>query len=858
MRIRIVLLLAAVLFCLAGSAQKKKKKDPDKPDIETPQKDTTKPKSSSPSAKGPKPYSEVVSGEAVTANGFIIVHKVKDKYYFEIPDSILNRDILIVNRIARAAAGSKAGFFGYRGDQIGSKVVRFEKGPENKIFLQTISFSDIALDSSENGMYHSLKNNNLQPLAASFDIQAFSEDSGSVVIDLTQFINGDNEILFFDSRTKRNAGVSSLLNDRSYIIGVKAFPLNVEIRTMKTYRRTTPAGTTGSSSGSVSVSSGSFSELATYELNSSFVMLPKNPMKPRYFDNRVGYFAVSTTDFDANPQGIKKVSMAVRWRLEPKDEDIEKYKRGELVEPKKPIVYYIDPTTPKKWVPYLIQGINDWQAAFEQAGFKNAIIGREAPVDDSTWSLDDARNSAIVYKPSTVANAIGPNVHDPRSGEIIESHISWYHNVMELLRNWYFIQASVNDPRGQKMEFSDELMGQLIRFVSSHEIGHTLGLRHNFGSSSTVPVENLRSQKWLDQHGHTPSVMDYARFNYVAQPEDKISPSGIYPHIGEYDRWAIQWGYTWLPQFKSAPDELGFLNKMVSDSMKNNPRLFFGIESDPDDPRNQREDLGDNAMIAGEYGIRNLKRIMPNILKWTRTENEDYDNAKTIYSQLVMQFNRYMGHVSKNIGGREWTPSVVEQDKPVYTYTSKQRQKEAMRFLQAQLFTTPEWLIDKNLFSYIGTDQVEIISRIQRTGVSRLLNVRTLNNLVQFDMMDPDDAYTVNEFLGDLKNGIWTELKSGKPITIYRRNLQKAYVESLVRLIKPPKNTLTIQISLGSTLRAPQTIDGGDAISIVKGHARTLIGEINAAISRKTDPVTKMHLQDVKERLQNALDPRVE
>lgn len=856
MRSKILILSLGLLCCFSGMAQKRTPRT--QPDTTVnQQKDTSLPKAPPKVKKEPKPYEKVITKDAVTANGFIIVHKVSDEYFFEIPDSILNRDILVVNRINKAAAGSRSGFFGYGGDQIGKQVIQFTLGPDNKVFLKTISFGEVAADSTPDGMYHSLKNSNLQPLEAGFEIAAFSKDHKGVVIDVTKYISGDNEVLFFDSRVKRIAGLSGLLSDRSYIVGIKAFPMNVEIRTMKTYMRNPSSSSAGRGQQSAVISGSSTSSPATYELNSSLVMLPKEPMKPRYFDNRVGFFTTSTTDFDANPQGIKKISMAVRWRLEPKDEDIEKYKRGELVEPKKQIVYYIDPATPRKWVPYLIQGVNDWQKAFEQAGFKNAIVAKEAPTGDSTWSLDDARHSAIVYKPSSIANASGPNVNDPRSGEIIESHINWYHNVMELVRNWYMIQAGVNDLRAQRMEFSDSLMGDLIRFVSSHEVGHTLGLRHNYGASSTVPVENLRNKKWLSLHGHTPSIMDYARFNYVAQPEDNLLPSEIYPHIGEYDRWAIQWGYTWLPQFKTAEEETPFLNKIVIDSLTANPRLFFGTETDPNDPRNQNEDLGDNAMVASAYGIKNLKRMMPLLLKWTRTPNEDYTNAATIYGQLVAQFNRYMGHVSKNVGGIEWTPSVVEQGKAVYAYTPRQKQKTAIQFLQKQLFTTPDWLIDRNLFSLIGTSQINIITGAQKAALGRLLNTRTLSNLVQFTMFEPDHAYTVPAMLDDLKNGIWSELKTHQAIDIYRRNLQKAYVESLIALVKPSKIVITTQPALAGPGATTPTIDDNDAISNVKGHIRSLESEIRAAIPLTRDTQTKLHLQDVSERLKNSLDPSI-
>ena len=846
-RIKVPILLLAISLVSYGSfAQKKLPGTP--PTVQSGDSDSTKSKAPAKKTSEPKPYAEVITAKAITANGFFKVHKVEDKYYFEIPDSLLNRDVLVVNRIAKAAAGNRVSMMGYGGDQIGKNVIQFSKGPSNKLFLKSISFQEVASDTTENGMSRSLMNSNLQPLEASFDIKAFSPNKDGVVFDVTDYINGDNDILFFDGRVKKSFSLTQLLADRSYIQEIKAFPMNVEIKTMKTYMKTSPPSPGNPMSGS--------SSPITYELNSSMVLLPKVPMQPRYFDPRVGYFATGYTDFDVNPQGVKRIAMITRWKLEPKDQDVEKYKRGELVEPKKQIVYYIDPATPAKWVPYLIEGVNDWQKAFEKAGFKNAIVAKVAPVGDPTWSLDDARNSAIVYKPSSIANASGPNVNDPRSGEILESHINWYHNVMELVRNWYFIQASATDSRARKMKFDDELMGQLIRFVSSHEVGHTLGLRHNFGSSSTTPVENLRNKKWLDANGHTPSIMDYARFNYVAQPEDNIDDAGMYPHIGAYDKWAIEWGYKWMPQYSSASAETPFLNKWVSDTLANNTRLIFGTESDSDDPRNQSEDLGDNAMKASAYGIKNLKRILPNILTWTKTADEGYDNAESIYGQLVTQFSRYMGHVTKNIGGIENTPSTVEQAKPVIAFTTKARQKEAVEFLQNQLFTTPMWLLDKKIYSVTGDGDMETVSKLQSSVLSRIMSDNTINKLLEFEVYDAKNAYTPNELFADLKKGIWSELRTHQTIDIYRRNLQKIYAERLIDLLQPnPKSAATPSFGGNRSSGSSTNYMITDNLSIVKGQAKSLVADIKAALPLTKDLNSKLHLQDVMERLNDALKP---
>ena len=802
---------------------------------------------------GPRPYKEIITDKAKTDDGLFKVHKVDEKYYFEIPDSLLNRDILVVNRISRAAAGMRNGFFGYAGDQIGQNVTRFEKGPSNKIFLRTISYAEYAKDSTS-PMFWAVTNSNIQPIAAAFDIKAFGKDSASTVVDVTDYVNSDNDVLFFNSSLKSANRIGNLQSDKSYIVAIRSYPINVEITTVKTYSRA-PAVSLGGGFGGTVPSGGNL----TVELNSSMVLLPKVPMQSRNFDTRVGYFTVGYVDYDANPQGVESIQLVKRWRLEPKDEDMEKYKRGELVEPRKQIVFYIDPATPKKWLPYLIQGVNDWNAAFEKAGFKNAIVAKVAPSkkEDPDWSLEDARYSAIVYKPSDVANASGPSISDPRSGEIMESHINWYHNVMELLQNWYMIQASPSDTAARKMVFSDELMGQLIRFVSSHEVGHTLGLRHNFGSSSSVPVENLRNKAWVEANGHTPSIMDYARFNYVAQPEDHISEIGLFPRIGDYDKWAIEWGYKRFFQFKNGDDEKAFVNKWVIDSLKNH-RLWWGDgESNQDDPRSQTEDLGDDAMKASAYGIKNLQYMMPDLLKWTRQDNKDYTSLSDIYGQVTGQFSRYMGHVAKNVGGIYLTPKVWEQDGNVYDYTPKAKQKDAVDFLNKQLFTTPAWLADNRIYDRIGGTPLVTIGNIQDNMLNRLLSTSTLNKLIQFEAEQGSQAYTITEMFSDIKKGIWSELTTKKKIDVYRRNLQKSYVNILSEIIAPPKfSETTIVINFGGTSRPQLSADKSDIKSLVRAHLVSLRNDIKAAIPATTDEMSKYHLQDVATRIDKALNPK--
>lgn len=813
-------LLATLVFCQNLFSQEKPK---DSAAVKT---DTAKVKKDDKKKSLIKPYKEIITDKAVSDQGVFTVHKVDDKYYFEIPDAMLKKEFLLVTRLTKAAAGMRTGTSGYAGDQIGQQVIAFEKGPKDKILLRSISHVDYAKDSTSD-MYNSVTRNNVQSIIKAFDVKAYGVKKNSTVIEVTDVLNSDNELTAFSVWSKDSYRVGAFQKDMSFVNFVKSFPTNIEVNTTKTFARTLGTPATPAIPGRPAPKvSGNY----TVEINSSFVLLPENKMQSRYFDPRVGYFTVGYTDFDLDPQGVKKVSLVKRWRLEPKPQDIEKYNRGELVEPAKPIVFYIDPATPKKWVPYLIQGVNDWQKAFEKAGFKNAIIAKVPdPKVDTEWSLEDARFSAIVYKPSDVPNASGPSIADPRTGEILESHINWYHNVMMLLRNWYFVQAAPNDPRARKIEFEDKLMGELIRFVSSHEVGHTLGLRHNYGSSSTVPVEKLRDKKWLEKNGHTPSIMDYARFNYVAQPEDNIGDAGIFPRIGDYDDWAIEWGYKRFNQFKTPDAEKEFLNQWVIKNLKNE-RLWFGTESNPLDPRSQSEQVGDNAMIASTYGIKNLQRIVDNLEKWTKTPNEDYANLDMMYDQVTSQFRRYLGHVSKYIGGQMETPKTAEQSGAVYEVVAKKDQKEAMKFLNENVFTTPQWLIKKDIFEKTGKTLVKTVEEIQNGVLGRILSPMVLQNMYQMEAIEPD-TYSVIELLSDLNTSI---LKKDN-VDIYTRNLQRNYIDSLIKLVDNKS-------------------DKSDVSALVRGNLNTIKKELSAKSA--SDVVNKYHFEDLVFRIEKALDPK--
>lgn len=843
---KIFLLAVIFLSCFAANAQRKKKdKDKGKEIAGAPAVVAPKPAPK----KGPKPYDEVITKKAVTTRGLITVHEVDDKFYFEIPGSLMYKDILVLNRVSRSSIESPKAFNGYAGDQINESVIRFEMGPNDKLFIRKISYS-VNPDSAK-PMYKSVMNSNIQPIALAFDI-ASNADYGKgtgVVVDVTSVLNSDNEVFGFDQGAKTAFQAGAFQADKSYVSNVRSYPTNTEIKTVKTYVKAAGRAIPGAPPAPASQST------VTLELNSSMVQLPERQMKPRIEDSRVGYFGINYTDFDVNPQGVKEVGYIAKWRLEPKPDDMDKYKRGELVEPMKQIVYYIDPATPSKWVQPLIDGVNDWNVAFERAGFKNAIVGKRAPsyAEDSTWSMEDARHSGVIYKPSSVENAYGPSTVDPRTGEILESHIGWFHNVMKLLHDWYMVQAAAIDPRARKMNFDDALMADLIRFVSSHEVGHTLGLPHNFGSSAGVPVEKLRDKKWVEANGHTPSIMDYARFNYVAQPEDNITSAGIYPRIGEYDKWSIEWGYRLIPEAPTALAEVPILDKWI-DAKAGNPTYYYGRQGQQDDPRDQSEAIGDNPMIASAYGIKNLKRILPNLPTWTKEDNEEYGSLSGMYDQVVGQFRRYIGHVGYNFGGVYEDYKKTNQKGDVYSFVSKATQNEAADFMNKQVFATPTWLMNKDVMYKTGKNMAVTILSLQESALGKMLSTNTMNKLLVAENAIGSQAYTVSDLLYDLKTGIFGEVMAKTPIESYRRNLQKAYVERLGNLINPPKTT-------GPTLnfgRGAPTLDveKSDILSYLKGNARELKSAIDAAAVSSSDKITKYHLIDLSGRLKDILDPK--
>ena len=798
---------------------------------------------------GPRSYKELITPKAKTTRGLFNVHKIDDKFYFEIKESLFGREIMAITRFSKVAGGGGV----YGGELANQQVVRFEKGPDNKVFMRVVTVISVA-DSSQ-PIYKAVKNSNLDPIAASFDIKAFGADSTGAIIDVTDYFKGDNQAVSINPSSKRRLNLTAIQSDKSYIETIKSFPINTEVRSVKTFGASAAMpgmGAAPSPFPSASLPAANAAGVVTLEINNSFILLPEKPMQKRLNDIRTGYFVDDYTVYSDDQQKTEESSFIVRWKLQPKKEDIERWKKGELVEPEKPIIYYLDPATPKKWRPYLIQGVNDWQAAFEKAGFKNAIMGKEWPEGDSTMSLEDARYSVIRYFASDIQNAYGPNVHDPRSGEILESHIGWYHNVMSLLHDWYFVQTAAVDPEARKMKFDDDLMGNLIRFVSSHEVGHTLGLRHNMGSSSKTPVEKLRDKAWVEANGHTASIMDYARFNYVAQPEDNISRAGLFPRIGDYDKWAIEWGYGYGAD--NEEDDKKQRNKLYNERLAKNPRVWFGTYEygNLSDARTQSEDLGDNSMKASDYGVKNLKRIMAKLPEWTKEEGDRYQNLQQMYGQVVSQFNRYLGHVARNIGGYYETPKSVEQTGDVYEVTPKAIQKEAVAFVNNHLFTTPEWMLNYNILNKINNPVTDQLSTIQDNVLGSVLSSSRLTKMAVHANRFPN-AYTIDELLTDMEKNILSEWTAKKSIDGHRRNLQKSYVERMIALLgtaaaSPAAGGFTISVGVDSKKT--------DVSSVVRGHLNAMKNASQSAAAAATENMTKYHLQDITERIKRALEPK--
>lgn len=768
-------------------------------------------------AKKKKKTETEVKKEPPVRAGLFSVQKDGEKWYLLVPDSLVGRPFLAITRYVSTPGGASI----YGGEEVNEQTFYWER-TDGKLLLRSLVYLSVA-DSTQ-AIARAVKASAQDPIVEAFKIEATRKDSTgnqSYKVEIGKLFSAENLAVGLTDGVKKRLNLTTMNGARSFVKAINTYPINTEIKTVRTYA----CKETGN------LPAGQQTGVATFEMNTSFVMLPKIPMRKRLADPRVGYFVNYYDPYDDSQQSVKSKKFICRWRLEPKNEaDAEKMKRGELVEPKKQIVYYIDPATPKQWRPYLIQGVNDWNVAFEKAGFKNAIVAKEWP-DDPTMSLEDARFSVIRYLASPISNAYGPHVNDPRSGEILESHVGWYHNVMKLVHDWYMIQAGCSDKEARKMKFDDELMGQLIRFVSSHEIGHTLGLRHNMGASNATPVDSLRNKQWVEKYGHTASIMDYARFNYVAQPEDNISREGLFPRIGDYDKWAIEWGYKPIFDTKDEEADRLVLNRMIVDRLKKGRRYWFGGEGYDNDPRAQTEDLGDNSMKASEYGLKNLRRIVKQLPEWTLEEGDMNDNLASVYQNLIGQFIRYEGHVIRNIGGRYVTYKSVEEQGPVYSPESKALQKEAIDYLDRNVFTEPQWLVAESYINRISPSPLDLLKPIVNSAAGKLTAPSLFENLSRYAYAS--DSYRPEDYVADLARLVFKETATGVKVTPYRRYLQTTMVANA--LANYPKSTGDGRIYLLSFLRTIRT---------------------RLASAHPADGSTRAHFDNLKQMISEVLDKR--
>ncbi|EHQ28856.1 zinc-dependent metalloprotease [Mucilaginibacter paludis] len=745
-------------------------------------------------AQSDKPVPSVntfVKPGAKQYKGMFNIYVQDDKYLMEIPNRLLGRDILTTVSIIEGSAQRKrdpAMRFGYAGDAVGDQVISFRKSRFAKMELVVPEF--VKATDTTNIYIKSLRLS-LSPSLLAFDIVAASDTSS--MIDITKLFAGDNE-LFSLKGAKDELKLGAYEAEKSKITGVSCFANNIVFRSIKSYAEGAPLAEPPREANRPPSAKKPQTYPTQWLVGSSWCLLPEQPMTPRYADRRVGYFLTGINNYDKDPQKVEMVAMANRWRMEPKPADVEKYLKGELVEPQKPIVFYIDRNTPAYLIPYFIKGVNAWQSAFEKIGFKNAIIGKLAPTqaEDPGFSMEDSRYSYISYKPSEMANAYGPQVVDPRSGEILSSHVAVFHNIMELLERWYFSMCAATDPRARQFPFDHDLMGSLLKNVITHEVGHTLGLRHDFAGSASYPVDSIRNKKFVQKNGFGPSVMDYMRFNYAAQPQDQMSAEELLPHIGVYDDFAIDWGYRYRPQFTDPFREKQFLQDWVSQKRKD-PRFFYYDESDFNDPRVQAEDVGDDDMKANRLGVNNLKITMANLEKWTAGDDDRHTLLRSMYRAVEGRYYTYLKHALKSVGGGFSNYNLRGENSYGYKPVSYAQQKEAMAYLKDFMFTEPKWLYaagikDKTHFNF-STDVEESYSDLFGRLVSKY------PQMVKNQTLVGDTTYCVHEFLTDLQQATFGKIMDGKPISEYDRMLQRTFMNKILMHVDN-KNNLAGNVSI--------------------------------------------------------------
>jgi len=785
-----------------------------------------------PPKEGIKPFSEVITKEAKVDSGLFNVYRVKQKWYFEIPRREIGKEFLLVSSQAATQTG-----LGYGGDEVNEQVARWDR-IEDRILLRSVMYFAVAADSLP--ISNAVRKATNAPILMSFDILAYNKDSSAVVIDVTGLFTADMTEFGLPRFQREQLKVRRLDPARSFVERMKPFPDNIEIEVMLTY-----------DAGQVPMDN-SLSTISIV-MHHSMVRLPEKPMTPRLYDQRVSYFGIFQYDYGYASQRAEGRRYISRWRLEPKDTAA--YARGELVEPRKPITFYIDRGTPEKWRPWLKKGVEDWQAAFEKAGFKKAIVAKDAPSvkEDPYWSSEDVRYSTIRWLPSNIENAYGPHISDPRTGEILDSDIGFFHNVMNLARNWYFVQAGAVDPACDRLPLPDELMGRMLEYIAAHEVGHTLGFPHNMKASSQFPVDSLRSPSFTARYGTEASIMDYGRFNYIAQPGDGAA---LIPKIGPYDLFAAEWGYRIFPGVKSPDDEKSALNAIAARQEKE-PYLRFG---DPDgiDPTAQTEDLGSDPVLATKYGLKNIARIADKLLSATTKSGEDYSDLREIYGELIGQRTREFGHVANEIGGVVMTRRVAGQEGVVHTPVPREKQKEAMAFLLKEGFRTPAEILKPGLvalFEPTGTEERVMMGH--RALLTILLNNARLERLVNAAALatGSEKPYLLGEMSADLRKGIWSELDGAAVKTdVYRRNLQRSYIEVMGLKLNPLPFVPPPGLPPGFFIPPPPPLPG-EARAIIRAELTDLDASIGRALAKASDRETKAHLQDSRYQISKILFP---
>jgi hypothetical protein len=792
-------------------------------------------------SQDPQPYDKVITKEAKTKKGVFTVHQIKDKYYFEIPKDELGKQFLLVSQIAKTTIG-----VGYGGQELGSRVVYWEASG-NKVHLRDVNYSVVADPKTPISQAVSAANNS--SIIMTFPVAAFAADKVSPVIEVTRLYSTD----VFELSARQRLNATTMDATRSAIDRISPYPENIEVEATHTYTKSvTPPGATATPVNPF-IGSGMRPGSATVVLHHSMVKLPDHPMMARVYDDRVGYFGVSQMDYGRDEQRAPRRRYISRWRLEKKDPN------AAVSEPVKPIVYWIDSATPAKWVPWMKKGIEDWQVAFEAAGFKNAIIAKVAPSpeQDPDFSPEDIRHSVVRWLPSTVENASGPHISDPRTGEILNADIQFYHNVMNLQRDWYFLQVGPLDPRAQKLPLPDDLMGRLLEFVLAHEVGHTLGFQHNMKASSMYPQEKVRDAEWVKKMGHAPSIMDYSRFNYVAQPEDNIPVANLVPGIGPYDIWATVWGYKPIPGAKSSDDEKPTLNQWAREQDKTPWFRFSTSGSGGSDPGELTEAVGDaDAMKSTAMGIKNLHRVAKMLMTATTAKDgEPYEDLAELYGRMLGQWVLELNHVAAIVGGFNSQEKYTGQEGVVFTPVPKARQADAVKFLSENAFATPTWAIDRDILRRI--EPIGVLSRVrnaQNSVLNNLLNSARFARLVEQEAIDGSSAYNPADFLTDVRKGVWKELDSAQvKIDAYRRNLQRAYLDQVNNKLNGPAQTLPAGFPAGF---ASQFASSGDEKPLYRGELKSLNAAIGAALAKATDRETKAHLEGARDQIAKILDPK--